>query len=130
MQNLNYNDKSISESVLNDSKLFKTSSCKSNTIYNVDIIDFLRSRKSTRFFIDKVPDRQSILNCISISQRSPSACNRQSARYFYTVNHDKITEILSLQTGNRGFGTNIPALIIVTSSCSDLLLQKKYINRS
>jgi nitroreductase len=75
----------------------------------------VRSRSSVRSFDpDRTPSRDSIMAAIDLAMRSPSVCNRQTARVHVFTGEDA-QRALSFQSGNRGFGHKIPMVIIVTS---------------
>ena len=63
---------------------------------------------------DRVPDRTLIQQAVETALRSPSVCNRQTARV-HVFTGDAAQRTLALQSGNRGFGHKIPMVIIVTS---------------
>lgn len=75
---------------------------------------FLSSRRSVRQFDGKLIEPSKIGKIAEISLRSPSVCNRQSAKLRYTNLRETIDDILSFQNGNRGFGDNVGCLFIVT----------------
>ncbi len=75
--------------------------------------DFLKSRHSIRAFSDESVDLEKLKKAISISQFTPSACNRQGWRTIIISSKDKITEVLSNQNGNRGFGQEIDKLLLI-----------------
>ena len=78
----------------------------------------LSARRSVRFFDDAPVDEDVILKGITMAQQSPSVCNRQPGRAYYTTDPDNIRAALSLQDGNRGFGHFVKALIVVASDLS------------
>lgn len=79
------------------------------------IIEFLQSRYSCRRF-DKSPlDTELIRDIISLAQRVPSQCNRQTSRVHYYSDQNQISELLQLQAGSGGFREDVGNLFIVTS---------------
>ena len=76
------------------------------------------ARRSVRYFDEKSVDINIILKAIAMAQQSPSVCNRQPGRVYYTTDADKIAAALQLQDGNRGFGHYVKALIVVASDLS------------
>jgi nitroreductase len=75
----------------------------------------VRSRASVRSMDpERIPSKESIREAIEIALRSPSVCNRQTARVHVFTGADA-QRALSFQSGNRGFGHGIPMVIIVTS---------------
>ena len=84
-------------------------------------------RKSYRNYSDKSLKMQDLYDAIELASHSPSVCNRQSCKVFLTTKKDKITNILNLQNGNRGFGNLSKGVIIVTS---DLNIFESYKERN
>ena len=76
-----------------------------------------KSRVSVRFFDEKGGniDNQTLLNCVSLAQTAPNACNRQAIRVHITTSSEIITEIEDIQLGCKNFGRNASALIFITS---------------
>lgn len=75
---------------------------------------FSASRHSVRNFSDEPVSLEVLGKAIRLAQNSPSACNRQSTRLYVVEDKKKIMQVLSLQTGNRGFGHTVDKLIIVS----------------
>lgn len=75
----------------------------------------VRTRASIRNFdLTKEIDDGLIEKAVEISTRAPSVCNRQTWRV-HQYHGEHAQEVLSLQTGNRGFGHTIPCVLVVTS---------------
>lgn len=85
---------------------------------DVDYEKSLLSRFSCRRFENrKVPIE--ILDRISaIALRTPSQCNRQSAKLHYYSEEEKIDALLRLQGGAEGFRESVKNLFVVTSEIS------------
>ena len=77
--------------------------------------EFALSRCSVREFTDENIDKNVLLAAIKVAQKTPSVCNRQTAKVHILTNKKDILRHLLLQTGNRGFGHKINNLLIVTS---------------
>ncbi len=73
------------------------------------------SRCSIRNFDNKAVDLDLIKKAIKIAQRTPSVCNRQSARVYIVKDKINVERISKFQNGNRGFRHLIDKLLIVTS---------------
>lgn len=69
----------------------------------------LRSFDST-----KTIDESLVKKAVELSIRAPSVCNRQTWRV-HQYRGELAQEVLSLQTGNRGFGHTIPCVLVITS---------------
>ncbi|WP_226581128.1 nitroreductase family protein [Halobacillus litoralis] len=76
---------------------------------------FSQSRHSVRHYSDTPINPQKIKNAVKVAQKSPSVCNRQSSRVYYTFEKEIIKKALSYQSGNRGFGSSANCLLVVTS---------------
>jgi nitroreductase len=75
----------------------------------------MEARRSVRHFTkDKVP-AETLRECVSIAQLSPSACNRQPWRVHAFTHKDKIAAMLKLQNGNAGFGHQLNTLLVITA---------------
>ncbi|MBE5918591.1 MAG: hypothetical protein E7272_01995 [Pseudobutyrivibrio ruminis] len=103
----------------NDGGAYETNSYElfSNSKKSFD--EFAITRRSVRLFDQKSKkiDRKIVEKVVEVAKYSPSACNRQATRLFYTDNTDIIREVCKIQGGARGFGENAGAIIIV---CADL----------
>lgn len=78
-------------------------------------IDFLERRFSARDFGPQPLDDAQIYAVVSLAQRAPSQCNRQSVRVHVYRNRTRIAQLLELQGGARGFIEAVPTLFVVTS---------------
>lgn len=76
---------------------------------------FANARYSVRDFSNTSVEASLIEKAVLIAQRSPSVCNRQSGRVHVYSTPELKKALLSLQSGNRGFGDQIDQLIIVTT---------------
>lgn len=73
-----------------------------------------RTRRSVRNFDrSRIPERRLILESISLAKETPSVCNRQAWRVYCFLG-DEVQEVISHQSGNRGFGHTIPGLLVIT----------------
>jgi len=81
----------------------------------IDAKAFFWSRHSIRNYCPGQMEESEILAAIDLARSSPSVCNRQSARVKLILNRGDNFDFLKLQNGNRGFGTDAQAVIIVTS---------------
>jgi hypothetical protein len=105
---------------IEDSKNFEsggTLTVNKNDMFknNMDFKSFFESRVTVRHFSDKDVDLSLLFDAISIAQKSPSVCNRQTIRVFIVKDKTNIIEHLKYQNGNRGFGHTINKLLIITS---------------
>lgn len=80
--------------------------------------ELVYARRSVRNFTNEPVSIELIEEAVRIAQLSPSVCNRQCGRVFFTVERSKIDAILELQNGNRGFGHLATGLLIITSDLS------------
>src|SRR5690606_13556159 len=83
----------------------------------IDPAVFFLSRSSIRDFSCSAISNETIEKAIVLALNTPSVCNRQ-ASFIYCLNtRAEIDKVLSLQNGNRGFGHEIPCLLIL---CVDI----------
>ena len=76
---------------------------------------FFAARHSVRQFAAEVIPEAAIREAVRIAQRSPSVCNRQSCRLYYSTDPEVIAKTLAHQNGAGGFGENAAAVFVVTS---------------
>lgn len=74
---------------------------------------FFLSRASIREYVDDIPSSALIERAVRLSMSAPSACNRQPWSVYYTVDPAIRDAALKFQSGNRGFGHQIPCLLVV-----------------
>lgn len=79
---------------------------------------FACSRHSVRNFATESVDIEDIKRAITLAQSAPSACNKQPSRVHVIANRKLIEEILSIQKGNRGFGSRADKLLLLTVDLS------------
>ena len=77
--------------------------------------ELIKARRSIRNYTNREVEDYYIKEAVRLAQFSPSVCNRQCGRVFWTKDRDRIKKVLELQNGNRGFGHLAGALLIVTS---------------
>lgn len=77
--------------------------------------DICNSRHSIRIFSEIPVDKKLIRQAAEISRKTPSVCNRQSAK-IYIFEGDLKNQILELQNGNRGFGNTASHVAVITSN--------------
>lgn len=76
---------------------------------------FLENRFSAREFgVGALTDSE-MAAVVTLAQRAPSQCNRQSTRLHIYRDPSRIRSLLDLQGGARGFADNVPTLFVVTS---------------
>lgn len=82
---------------------------------SIDFDAFARHRYSIRNFTGEPVDRSVIEAAVATAMKTPSVCNRQTARVHIALSDETKTKALSYQNGNRGFGDRAGAVLIVTS---------------
>ncbi len=75
---------------------------------------FLRHRHSIRNFSGAPVAAASLARACALAQLAPSACNRQGGRAHCFNTPELVGKVIGLQPGNRGFGHNAGAVIVVT----------------
>ncbi len=84
-------------------------------LYNPE--EFFASRFSVRDFHCKAVSNEDVEKAISLALNTPSVCNRQASFVYCLNTRSEIDRALSLQNGNRGFGHEVPCLLIL---CTDI----------
>lgn len=79
---------------------------------------FAWSRHSVRNFGKGNVRVEDIKKAVVLAQSAPSACNKQPSRVHVVTNKETIGRILSIQKGNRGFGTLADKLLLLTVDLS------------
>jgi len=78
----------------------------------------ITSRSSIRWFDSSAAiDYKLIEDATRLAISTPSVCNRQTWR-LHSYTGGEINKLLACQNGNRGFGQQIPLLLVVTSDLS------------
>ena len=78
-------------------------------------LEFFTSRSSVRQYSDTPVDVADIEFAAAAAQRAPAVCNRQYNRIYVHTDKDEIAQILEVQGGARGFGSELGGLAIITS---------------
>jgi len=76
-------------------------------------LKFSTSRRSVRHFSRKASEQQ-VNDSIELALTAPSACNRQAFKCHIFNDKIKVQEVLSCQSGNRGFGHLVPQVCVLT----------------
>lgn len=71
------------------------------------------SRHSIRQFADRPVAPALIAEAVALAQHAPSVCNRQGASAYLITDPSLMRMALEIQGGNRGFGQEIRALLVV-----------------
>lgn len=94
-----------------DAKIYKDSGLK-------DFKTLMEARVTTRQFKDEVISEELLYQVLDIARNTPTACNRQPVRVHVFNGFRNVHKILNHQNGNRGFGNQIPGVIVVTFDTS------------
>lgn len=84
-----------------------------------DFKDFAYARYSIRNFAEGEVNLNLIQEAVKIAQKTPSVCNRQTAKVYVYDRKENISKLLRYQNGNRGFGHLANKILIVTSDLRD-----------
>ncbi|MEF2549545.1 nitroreductase family protein [Aurantimonas sp. E1-2-R+4] len=76
---------------------------------------FFGSRRSVRDFSPRVVERETVMRAAELAANTPRACNRQSWFTYHIDERSLIDKALSFQAGNRGFGHEVPYLVILAT---------------
>ena len=75
---------------------------------------FFQTRRSVRFYRPQIVERTLYERAVRMAMQSPSASNRQPWAMYHTSDPKVRDIVMSLQSGNSGFGGQVPNLAIVT----------------
>lgn len=75
---------------------------------------FFTTRRSVRDFDDRDVPVEELMQAAELAGTSPSVCNRQGWRVYFTDSDDARRRLLKFQNGNRGFGLDAPRIAMVT----------------
>lgn len=89
-------------------------------VTNFDFLAFMEARHSVRQYADRPVTRAEIEFAVNAAQQTPSSCNRQTSRVYAFTDRTTIARVLSFQSGHRGFGHELGALVIVTADMAHL----------
>lgn len=85
----------------------------------------LRGRRSLRTFdASRIPSPDVLYSIATTAIKAPSVCNRQTGR-LHVFTGIKVKKLLEYQTGNRGFGHQVPVLFVVTTDMRFFLSRKE-----
>lgn len=76
---------------------------------------FFNSRYSIRSFRRQRVDIQEVKRALSMAEKTPSVCNRQSWRVYHIDDAELVKDALKLQNGNSGFASEISNLIVIAT---------------
>ena len=90
------------------------------TSSGIDALDqfqeLCRSRRSHRHFKKEPIPIETVRHAITAALESPSACNRQPFDYYMATEPEMIRNICKLPLGVRGYGDDLPAMIVVVGN--------------
>lgn len=84
-----------------------------------DFEELINNRCSVRHFTGEMLDYTQVKSAVGMARNSPSVCNRLGTRVIYVTGH-RLSEVLNLQTGNRGFGHDMSGALVVVHDNSIL----------
>lgn len=82
--------------------------------------ELVESRRSVREYSDDAVDLERVRDAISLATKSPSVCNRQSARVRVITRVSLVRELLEVQGGLTGYSAP-PVLLVVTTETNGFL---------
>lgn len=78
--------------------------------------EFASSRRSLRdYVINQAIDENVLRAAINLAITAPSTCNRQSVKVHLVKDKELVHKVLSMQSGNRGFGDRADKVLVITS---------------
>ena len=103
----------LSENKTGGVKTYGIDTLKKGILENPE--NFFLTRSSVRDFSEVKVNNDDVCRAISLAQKAPSVCNRQSSHVYQIIDKNLIEKALRYQNGNTGFGHTIPCLLIITS---------------
>ena len=77
---------------------------------------FASSRRSIRDYDTRQIVNEDVLkSAVDLAITAPSTCNRQSVKVHLVKDKELVKQVLSMQSGNRGFGHRADKVLIITS---------------
>ncbi|MBY6686566.1 nitroreductase family protein [Rhodococcus sp. BP-149] len=70
-------------------------------------------RRSVRWFEPKPVDRATVMSAVEVGLMGPSACNRQSFRFFLLEDDDLRGKVAAVPMGTAGFADQIPLVGVI-----------------
>lgn len=77
--------------------------------------DFFMKRYSIRQFSQEDVSMDLIEEAVRRAQKTPAVCNRQSGRAWVISGKERVSKVLDIQKGARGFSDSVNKVIVVTS---------------
>ncbi len=79
----------------------------------VDFARFAAARHSIRQYAAGEVPADKVRRAVAAAQYAPSSCNRQTTRVHVWTEAEAVVRVLSLQSGNRGFGDQLAGVAVV-----------------
>lgn len=89
-----------------------------STVSFSDLKNLFIRRRSVRWYQDKTVPLELVQKAANIASFAPSACNRQSYRFFFCNEKEKAVAIAKCAGGTAGFAENLPAIIAIVGDLS------------
>lgn len=77
---------------------------------------FFTRRVSVREFSRETIDIHDVYSALETAIRTPSVCNRQAWNAHIFSGREDVEAVLKFQDGNRGFGHNVPCVVLITAT--------------
>lgn len=87
---------------------------------------FIETKHSIREFKAELVNRDLIIRAVNISNKAPSACNRQPVKIYCTSNLEQAEQVDNLITGTHGFKNNIQNFAVVTCDRASFTASEQY----
>lgn len=95
----------------------KSLSRKSNVSYE-QLEALFMQRRSVRWYLEEKVDKKLIGRAVNIAKFAPSACNRQSFRFYLATSKEKSVQIAKCAMGTVGFADNINCMVAIIGDLS------------
>lgn len=91
-----------------------------------DLQSFFQSRHSIRMYKNEPVKQVDVEKAVELANLSPSACNRQPSKVYFTSGHEIVDQVDKLITGSSGFKGETPNYIIVTTDRACFMNEEQY----
>ena len=82
---------------------------------DAELDKFFKMRRSQREYDERPIELSQIRKIIDLARFTPSVCNRQSAKVYYSLDQKLIQKFLNYQSGNSPWSSKLSCLLVVTA---------------
>ena len=91
-----------------------------------ELREFLETRHSIRMYSKMPIKKEDIEAAVQLANMSPSACNRQPSKVYFTSNTETVSKVDELITGSSGFKGETSNYCIITTDRACFMKEEQY----